>query len=105
MVHGLLTEVASLVAEHRLQSVQPSVVVAPRFSITGSIVVVHRLSCPVARGIFPVRDRTHISCIGRWILYHLSHQGSLKYILERENTAFVTYLKSKISKYRKKEAW
>ena len=22
------------------------------------------------------RDQTHVSCIGRWILYHLSHQGS-----------------------------
>ena len=29
------------------------------------------------QGIFPVltRDRTQVSCIGRWILYHRSHQG------------------------------
>ena len=24
------------------------------------------------------RDQTHVSCIGRWILYHWSHQGSLR---------------------------
>ena len=38
-VHGLLTAVASLVAEHRLYS-------------EGSVVVVHGLSCSAARGIF-----------------------------------------------------
>ena len=29
------------------------------------------------QGIFPVltRDRTQVSCIGRWILYHRSHEG------------------------------
>ena len=29
------------------------------------------------QGIFPTTlDQTHVSCIGRWILYHLSHLGS-----------------------------
>ena len=54
--HGLLTVVASLVAEHGLQS-------------TGSVIVVHRLSCSMACsmacGIFRTRDQTHISYIGR----------------------------------------
>ena len=39
-VPRLLTVVASLLAEHRLQSV-------------GSVIVVHRLNCPAACGIFP----------------------------------------------------
>ena len=29
-----------------------------------------------SKGSSPPRDRTWVSCIGRWILYHLSHQGS-----------------------------
>ena len=41
-VRGLLVAVASLVAEHRLYSV-------------GSVVAVHRLSCPEARGILVPR--------------------------------------------------
>ena len=31
---------------------------------------------PFSRGFAQPRDRTCVSCIGRWILYHLSHQGS-----------------------------
>ena len=30
-----------------------------------------------SRRIFLTWDQTHISCIGRWILYHLSHQEKL----------------------------
>ena len=41
---------------------------APERKSTGSIVLAHRLSCSLACGIFP--DRTHVSCIGRQILYH-----------------------------------
>ena len=40
-----------------------------RFQSSGSIVVAHRLSCPTACGIF-LGDQTHVSCIGRQILYH-----------------------------------
>ena len=52
-VHGLLLALASLVAEHRLQDSQTSVV------------VVHGLSCSRVYGIVPDRDRTHVSCTGR----------------------------------------
>ena len=40
---------------HRLQKLwqMGSVVVAPRFQSTGSIIVAHRLSCSMACGIFP----------------------------------------------------
>ena len=52
------------------------------------------------QGIFPTRDWTHVSCIGRWILYHKCHLGSpektwrnLKSILpnERSQSEKVTY--------------
>ena len=43
--------VASLVVEHRLSSARASVVVAPRLSGTGSVVVAHGLST-AACGIF-----------------------------------------------------
>ena len=33
----------------------------------GSVVVAHRLSCSVARGIFWTRDRTHVPCTGKQI--------------------------------------
>ena len=48
----LLTVVVSLVTEHRLYATQASVVAAPRLWSTGSVVVVHGLRCPMARGIF-----------------------------------------------------
>ena len=44
-VPRLLTVVASLLAEHRLQSV-------------ASVIVVHRLNCPAACGIFPNQELT-----------------------------------------------
>ena len=31
---------------------------------------------PFSRGSSPLRDWTHVSCTGRWILYWLGHQGS-----------------------------
>ena len=40
-VHGFLIAVASLLVEHRL------------IQFKDSVFMVHRLSCPVARGIFP----------------------------------------------------
>ena len=46
-----------------------SAVVTPGLWSSGSPVVVHGFSCSEACGIFPVRDWTHVSCIGRWILY------------------------------------
>ena len=47
-----------------------SVVAALGLQSTGSIVVPYGLSGSVARGIFPDQYRTHISCIGRHILYY-----------------------------------
>ena len=55
-VHGIpLAEASrgcSLVAVPRLLTVVASLVVEHGFYSAGSAVVVHRLSCPVARGIF-----------------------------------------------------
>ena len=62
-VPGFLAAMASLVEEPRLQGVRASVVVA------------HRLSCPVARGIF-LDQGSHVLCTGRWILNHQINQGS-----------------------------
>ena len=61
-VCGLLTAVASLGAEHGLQS-------------TGSVVVVHGLSCSKTRGIFP--DQGSNLCPLHWQVdsYPLYHQG------------------------------
>ena len=51
-VHGLLTAVASLAAEHKLWVSQASVAVAHGLWGTGTIAVVHGLSCSAPRGIF-----------------------------------------------------
>ena len=63
-IHGLLTEVASPVAEHGLWSMRASVVVA------------HRLSYSKECGIFP--DQGLNPCLLPWQMdyYPLSHQGS-----------------------------
>ena len=37
-------------------------------------VVVHRLPCSMACGYLPRPGIEPVSCTGRWILYHLSHQ-------------------------------
>ena len=47
-----------------------SVVATPGLQNTGSRVVVHKLSCSRACGIFSEWDQSHISSIGRPILYH-----------------------------------
>ena len=56
-VHGLLTLVASLVAERGLNR-------------AGSIAVEHGLRCPVACGIVLDRGWKHVPCIGRQIPNH-----------------------------------
>ena len=53
VVLRLLLEVASLVAEDGLKGSQASVVAAPKLQSTSSVVVVNRLSCSAACGIFP----------------------------------------------------
>ena len=55
VVCGLLTAVASLVAEHGLYA-RASVVVARGLQSVGSVVVAHGLSCSAACGIFPDQD-------------------------------------------------
>ena len=35
------------------------------------------LSCPPLQGIFPTQDQTHVSCIGRWVLYHCASWKAL----------------------------
>ena len=64
---GLLTVAASLIMKQGLSGVQASklrhvgsVAGAPGLQGTDSAVVVYGLSCPMARGIFPVRDQTSI---------------------------------------------
>ena len=63
-VLGLLIVVASLVAKHGLQGRQASVAVAPGLQSTGSIVVVQRLSCSTACGIF--LDQGSKLCLLHW---------------------------------------
>ena len=68
-VSGLLIAVASLVAG--IERARASVVAAPRLCSTGSIVVVHGLSCSGACRIFLDQGSNLCrSCIGRQILYH-----------------------------------
>ena len=76
LVHGLLLAVASLVAEHGPEGTGTSVVVAPGLWSAGSIVMLHRLSCSAAFG----SSQTHVSCFGRWILYHWATREALKRI-------------------------
>ena len=53
------------------RGVWASVVAACRLWTTGSVVVVHALSCSTAGGIFLDQgSNLYLSCIGRWILHH-----------------------------------
>ena len=60
----LLVAVASLVAEHGLWVTWASVVVVSRLQSTGSIVVAHGLSCPMACGLF--LDQGSNPCLLHW---------------------------------------
>ena len=82
VVSGLLIVVVSLVVEHRLSGKWASVVAACGLSScgsqalsTGSIVVVHGLSCSAICGIFP--DQGLNGCPLHWQVdsLTLSHQG------------------------------
>ena len=58
-VCGLLTAVASLSVERKRQGLWASVTVARGLQSTGSVVVVHGLSCPAARGISLEQKSNH----------------------------------------------
>ena len=77
---GLLIEVASLVAEHRLQGTWASVAVITGLSSTGSVVVACRLSCSVMYGIF--LDQGLNLCLLHWHMdsLSLSHLGSTAFL-------------------------
>ena len=84
MVCELLTAVASLVGGHRLQGSGASVVAACGLSVvasgtwsTGSVVVVHRLSCSQHVGSSRTGDQPCISCTGRQIPYHWAPREAL----------------------------
>ena len=67
---GYSPAVSSLTVEHRFQGARTSVVVAPGFQSTGSIVVVPRPICSVACGIFPEQGSN--SCLQHWQVDSLS---------------------------------
>ena len=84
VVHGLFIAVASLV-ERSLWSrgsrcTGASAVAAPGLQSTGSGVV-SSLAVPRYVGSSWTRDRTHISCIGRWILYHWTTKEAPRYTI------------------------
>ena len=68
----LLIAVASLVAELGLQGARTSVAVAPGLEDTGAVVGHTDLVVLKHLGSSQIKDQTHVSCIGRWIVY----QGS-----------------------------
>ena len=45
-----------------------------QFHLLGSIALAHRLTCPSACGISD-QEKTHMSCIAQWILYHTLQGG------------------------------
>ena len=57
---------------------------------TGAIVVARGLSCSAACGIFLGRDGIHVSCIGRWILYHWATRDGQNVFLGRNIDKSVT---------------
>ena len=34
-------------------------------------------------GSFCIRDQAHISYLGRWVLFHWGHQGSLRFVVDQ----------------------
>ena len=72
-VHGLISAVISLVAEHKLQARRLQQLQCP-----GSVVVAHGLTCPTACGISSTRDQTPVPCIARWILNQWTTGEALK---------------------------
>ena len=59
-----------------------SAVVVPRLTGTDSIVVVHRLNCAAACGIFSDQDRTSVSSTGRHIFFTTELPKTLHSLLQ-----------------------
>ena len=74
--HRLLTAVTSLVVERWRYSTGASGVAAPGLQSTGSGVVVHRLSCASACGIFPDQESDPYPLPWQKVSHPLCHQGS-----------------------------
>ena len=82
VVQGLLIAATSLVAEHGLQGSWASVLVAHRLQSTGSIVVMHGLSCSMACGIFSDQG-SNLSLLHQQVdSLPLSQQGCLQFYYE-----------------------
>ena len=86
VVHRLLIALTSCVAEHRLQGTGFSScsLQAQQLWLLGSRAQAQQLwhtglVAPRHVGSSQTRDLTCLSCIGRQILYHLSHQGRPTY--------------------------
>ena len=87
-VQGLLVVEASPIAEYRLEVRElqqfqhaGSAVAAHRLWSAGSVAVVHELSFPETRGIFPNQDANSRPLHWQVGSYPLGHQGSPTYIL------------------------
>ena len=77
--------VASLVMEHRLQGAQPSVLAASGLSGCSSQALEHRISsCSEWVYHVLIRDRAHISYVGRQILYHWATREAPAFSLSSE---------------------
>ena len=52
----------------------------PDSSVCGilQIRILEWVAIPFSRGSSPLRDRTHVSCIGRWVLHHWATRESLQ---------------------------
>ena len=89
-VFGLLIAVASPVAEHGLEAVQASSswgMRAQQLQFPGSRAQAQELwrtvlVPPWHVGSSWTRDRTHVSCTGRWILHHWATREGLLHFLE-----------------------
>ena len=73
-----MPEVEMLVAQSCATLCDPMDCSPPVSSVHGILQasILEWVAIPFSRGSSQARDQTWVSCIGRVILYHLSHQGS-----------------------------
>ena len=64
----------------------PWTVARPGSSVQGILQaqILEWVAIPFSRGSSRPRDQTWVSCIGRWNLYHPSHQGSRNLVFKLE---------------------